>query len=510
MLLNRQLYLTIASCCTLIAVALSGCASSHSTLATSIAQPALSPASYDTYVAYAKTVQQEEGQGSQEVIRAQSYDNSGANQVGSTAQQIPTTGQAGGVRPAAAQFPEIGNTGSIYNRSGLGQFQNSPQVGSPNELNPLVAPNFAPSGVASFPQNFADIDVILSEAQTGRVNIGGAFNSDNGVVGQFTIDEKNFDIRNFPRNFREIVDGTAFRGGGQQFRLELVPGSDVQRYLVSLTEPYLFDTRWSLSLSAYLFERQFFDWDEQRVGGRFALGYQLSHDLTLSVGLRAENVDIHNPRLDTSPQLNDDLGDTDLFLGHVSLVSDTRDHPFMPTEGRYTSLTYSQGFGEVDFPRLDVDHRRYYKLFERPDGSGRQTLSLGTKLGFSGSNTPVFENYFAGGFSTLRGFDFRGASPVEGGVIVGGEFQWLNTVEYMFPLTADDMVRGVLFCDFGTVEENISLSSDTFRVAPGFGFRINLPAAGLGAPLAFDFAFPVAHADTDETEVFSFYLGVGR
>ena len=110
----------------------------------------------------------------------------------------------------------------------------------------------------------------------------------------------------------------------------------------------------------------------------------------------------------------------------------------------------------------------------------------------------------------MRGFDFRGASPVQNGVRVGGEFQWLNTLEYMFPLTADDMIKAVLFCDFGTVEENIEISADNFRVAPGFGFRVQMPAAGIGAPLAFDFAFPVASAAGDQEKVFSFYLGVLR
>ena len=94
------------------------------------------------------------------------------------------------------------------------------------------------------------------------------------------------------------------------------------------------------------------------------------------------------------------------------------------------------------------------------------------------------------------------------GIRIGGEFQWLNTVEYSFPLTADDMVRGVLFADFGTVETDVSL--DNFRVAPGFGFRVNVPALGLGAPLAFDFAFPVASEDTDDEKVFTFNLGVLR
>jgi len=50
------------------------------------------------------------------------------------------------------------------------------------------------------------------------------------VVGQFIIDEKDFDITRFPRNFQDILDGNAWRGAGQAFRLEVVPGQDLQRY----------------------------------------------------------------------------------------------------------------------------------------------------------------------------------------------------------------------------------------------------------------------------------------
>lgn len=504
---TNRLHLALV-CGTLIVASLSGCASHPAFELASTAQPSQLPQQYlvntSERTEFASVRKPQEG----ETVRAQSQD-SGVSYIASGTQQ-----QDGQVQPATYQYPELQGSpppGSLFNPSG-GQQYPTQQLGSPNEMNPLVAPNYAPSGAASFPQNYAtaDLGIYVSESQTGRINIGGAYNSDNGIVGQFIIDEKNFDIRRWPRNFREIVDGTAWRGAGQQFRVELVPGNSVQRYLVSFTEPYLFDTGWSFNFSGYLFDRNYFDWDEQRVGARMALGYRLNHDLSLSVGIRGENVDIHNPRVNTSPQLNANLGDTDLFIGHVSLVSDTRDHPFLATEGSYLSMTYSQGFGEVDFPRLDIDYRRYRLLYQRPDMSGRHTLSFGTKLGFSGGQTPIFENYYAGGFSTLRGFDFRGASPVEGGVIVGGEFQWLNTLEYMFPLTPDDMIKGVLFCDFGTVEESVKLDADNFRVAPGFGFRVHMPAAGLGAPLAFDFAFPVSRADSDNIETFSFYMGFSR
>jgi outer membrane protein insertion porin family len=96
---------------------------------------------------------------------------------------------------------------------------------------------------------------------------------------------------------------------------------------------------------------------------------------------------------------------------------------------------------------------------------------------------------------------------VESGVSVGGDFMWVNTLEYLFPVTADDMIHGVAFVDFGTVEENIEI--ENFRIAPGFGMRITIPAMG-PAPIALDFAFPVAEAPFDDKQVFSFNIGLQR
>jgi outer membrane protein insertion porin family len=435
---------------------------------------------------------------------------SNATQNNAAAHIPANAGNSGFAQQTAYQYPELSTQGRLFPP---GNGLPSPDVGSPNQLNPLIQP-FERGGNASIPYfpaaDFADLDVTIAQTNTGRINIGGAFNSDNGIVGQFTVDEKDFDITRFPRNFGDIRDGTAFRGGGQQFRLELVPGQDIQRYLVSFTEPYFLNSDFSFTASGYLFDRRFFDYDENRLGGRFSFGRRLSPDLSITAGVRLERVEIDNPRLDTSQELNDNLGSDNLFLGNVGLVRDTRDHPFLPTEGSFFSATYTQAFGDFDYARGDLEYRRYRLIYQRPDRSGRHTISFGSKLGVSGDSTPIYENYFAGGFSTIRGFDFRGASPSEGNVRVGGQFQWLNTLEYMFPVTADDMIKGVLFCDFGTIERDIEIQSENFRVAPGFGFRVHMPAAGIGAPLAFDFAFPVSSAETDEERVFSFYLGVQR
>lgn len=353
------------------------------------------------------------------------------------------------------------------------------------------------------------VDVYVEETHTGRFMFGAGINSDAGVTGQIVIDERNFDATRVPTSWQDFVNGTAFRGAGQGFRVEAMPGNLVQRYLVSFTEPYLLSTRISLNASGFLYDRRFFDWDEQRVGGRLAVGYRLMPDLSVSAAVRAENVEISDPRVIGVAALDGVIGDNDVYSGRFTLTHDTRDIPFMPTEGHLIELSYEQVFGEFDYPRGELDLRRYFIIRERPDTSGRHTLGYIFRLGFSGARTPLFENYFAGGFSTLRGFDFRGASPVDSGVRVGGTFRFLGSVEYLFPLTHDDMLKGALFVDFGTVEEDIEINSENYRVAPGFGLRINVPALG-PAPLSFDFAFPVATADRDETQMFSFFLGVGK
>lgn len=390
-----------------------------------------------------------------------------------------------------------------------------PPIAPPSSINGGFPPFAPPSVFQGAPEYIqpelptAPLDIFVEETRTGRFMFGVTVNSDAGVTGQVTIDERNFDITRIPTSWDDFANGTAFRGNGQGFRLEAQPGSQVQRYLVSFTNPYFLDTNVSFSASGFYFDRNYFDWSESRYGGRLAWGYRLTPDLSASFALRAENVNLFNPRVNTVAELNDALGRTDIFSGKISLTHDTRDLPFLPTEGHLIDVSFEQAFGDYDYPRGEIDYNQYFMLSERPDGTGRHTLAFSTKLGFSGSQTPIFENYFAGGFSTLRGYSFRGASPVEDGVRVGGEFRFLNSVEYFFPLTADDMIKGTVFVDFGTVERDIALRGDNFRVAPGVGLRINVPALG-PAPLALDFAFPVASAATDDRQTFSFFFGLSR
>ncbi len=433
---------------------------------------------------------------------------------------VPPAGGYPSVNRSPAPFAgNLGSPGNVYGGSSVTVAPSSPGNGGPSQL-PLLPPQVGDpnTNYQLFPENrlggqepdrYIDLDAVVEETQTGRFSFGVGVNSDAGVIGTVVIDEQNFDWRRWPRSFEEIRNGTAWRGAGQRFRLEAMPGTEVERYAVSFQEPYLFDSLVSLGLSGFFYQRQFFDWDEERLGGRVSFGYQFSPDLTGTIAFRGEQIDISDIRVPSSPQLAAAQGTSDLYSVRFQVAHDTRDNAFLPTEGHLIELGYEQAFGTYDFPRVTLDGRQYFLVRERPDGTGRHVLSLVGRFGVTGSQTPVFENFFAGGFSTLRGFEFRGASPREMTAIVGGELQLLGSVEYLFPITADDMLRGVLFTDFGTVEESINIDGDDFRVAPGVGLRIMVPALS-GAPIALDLAFPIAREGTDRIQNFSFFVGLTR
>ncbi len=358
--------------------------------------------------------------------------------------------------------------------------------------------------------NITDVEVHVDEGQTGRMLFGVGVNSDAGVIGNIIISEQNFDLFNWPSSFSDVIHGDAFRGGGQEFRLEAAPGTEFSRYLISWRQPRMFDLPYSFGVSGHYFQRNYREYDEARGGGAITVGHHFSDQIRTSFGLRLENIHIGDPDKPTPKDLDEVLGDN--FVAAVTLGAehDTRDNPFMPTCGHLASINFEQGFGDFTFPSVTLEGRRFFAITERMDGSGKQVLGLRGTVGFAGDNTPLFERFFAGGFRNFRGFEFRGVGPVgenNDDVHVGGDFMLLGSVEYLIPITADDALQVALFSDFGTVEESVEI--DDFRVTAGIGFRVAVPILG-PMPLAFDFAVPLHAADTDDEQIFSFTIGIFR
>ena len=358
------------------------------------------------------------------------------------------------------------------------------------------------------PPEFIDIDTYVNEARTGRLMFGVGVNSDAGVVGNIVLSEQNFDILRPPTSWADVWNGTAWRGGGQRFRMEAMPGSSVSRYLVDWSDPYFMDSNYNLGVSGFYFQRFYTNWTEERLGGRIRVGRQFTQRWSGALALRLEDVNISNPRpLPVPPGLASAVGGNFLSTLRASVMHDTRDAAFLPSEGHYLEMSVEQAFNQFNYTRLEAEGRQYFTTYRRADGGGRHTLTLRGQANWTGDDTPIFERFYAGGFQTFRGFAFRGVSPVQGNVRVGGNWMVLGGAEYMLPVTANEMIKTVAFTDFGTVTDKVSF--DNFRLSVGAGLRVTVPAMG-PVPIALDFAYPIMQEAFDKKQVFSFYVGINR
>ncbi|HEX5273078.1 MAG TPA: outer membrane protein assembly factor BamA [Gemmataceae bacterium] len=369
-------------------------------------------------------------------------------------------------------------------------------------------------------EEYKDLLVRVQETKTGSLMFGVGVNSDAGLSGSIVMNEKNFDITRFPTSFDDFMAGRAFRGAGQELRIEAVPGTQVQRYSVTWREPFLFDSPYSLTVGAYYYTRSYDEYDESRLGTRFTIGRKLNQYWSVNGSIRIEDVGVHNvPYWDPADYQNAD-GDNFLVGFRGGVTRDTRDSFLRPTEGSLLDVSFEEVTGRLPnqspvpvpgspkswkaYPSVNVDYNKYWTIWQRPDNSGRHVLAYHGQLAWSGDDTPVFERYFAGGFRSLRGFAFRGVSPQIDGINVGGDFMMLNSLEYQVPVMANDHVWAVAFVDSGTVEPSMEIRD--YRVSAGFGVRFVVPMLG-PVPIALDFGFPIVKGPGDKEQVFSFWLG---
>ncbi len=354
---------------------------------------------------------------------------------------------------------------------------------------------------------FKDILVSVQEARTGSLLFGVGVNSDAGLTGSIVLNERNFDLFRVPTSFEDLLSGHAFRGAGQELRIEAVPGTQLQRYTMSFREPYLFDSQYGLTVGAYYYTRQFNEYTETRLGSRVTLSRRFGQYWTASATSRIEQVGVFNVPTYAPNDILQAQGENFLLGLRAGLTRDSRDSFLRPTEGSIVDMSFEQVLGDQSFPLFTFDVNKYLTVYERADGTGRHVLAMHSQVGLAGGNTPIYERYYGGGFRSIRGFQFRGVGPDVNGFKIGGDFLFLNSLEYQVPVKANDSIFLVGFVDSGTDEPTVELKN--YRVTAGFGVRFVVPMLG-PVPIALDFGFPIVKAQSDNTQVFSFWLGFFR
>ena len=365
--------------------------------------------------------------------------------------------------------------------------------------------------------------VEITEGRTAQFLIGVGVSTNSGLLGNVSFTQRNFDLFRWPTGWGDFIRGKGFRGAGQTLSIVAEPGTDLMRFSVDWFEPALFDQPYSLGTRAFFFTRQRENYDEQRYGGVVSLGHRFKNRWYGELSSRIEGIRLEDMDSDAPPEVLEDAGSHVLLGLKGSLVRDRTDSRWMPSTGDRFHFSYEQVVGSYRFSELAGDYRIYRTL--HMDALDRKHILAGRlAAGHIFGDAPVFERYYGGGIGSVRGFQFRGISPRSAGrrtagpdgVLntaddrfpgrdepIGGDFMCFAGTEYTFPIFGEQL-RGVLFLDSGTVEEEFQIT--TYRVSAGFGIRWVIPLFG-PVPMSLDFGFPISKAEEDDTQLISFTFG---
>lgn len=331
----------------------------------------------------------------------------------------------------------------------------------------------------------------VEEGRTGSFNFGAGFSTDESVGGFAEIRLDNFDITNWP----------TFSGGGQQFTARVNLGTVRQQFNIGFTDPEIGGR--PLGFGVDVFNESFrttggSNFTEDTQGFQVRLVKNLSPLMTAGFTLRVNNVNIDG--LEPIFLIGElrELRDPGMTISTIwSINRSTQNHFRDPTDGANHDLILNiSGFGgDNNFVKLEHESTWFVAV----DKEGKWVFSFRTREGVAfpfGSTKllPLQDRFFAGGTSTIRGYDTRDVGPKVRayGIFgsrdaVGGELRYIANIEAKYKLS--DLLRFYTFLDAGGVWFDVGdFDPGDLRYGVGMGIGIDVPRLG---PMRLDYGFPI-------------------
>jgi outer membrane protein insertion porin family len=360
-----------------------------------------------------------------------------------------------------------------------------------------------------------DMRVDVQEGMTGMIMPGVGISSDSGVMGQLIYQQQNFDITDWPETWKEFFLMKAFRGGGQNMRIAVEPGTIVSRYTLTFSNPYWHDKPIGYDFSLMSYSRWLESYDERRNSASVGFEHRKWGNWRKSINVRTENVKVKDLEHDAPQEIRDVKGANFLTGVRVGTGQTKVDDIYLPTEGHVFRVGYEQMMGDFTFGVLNSSYVRYFSLYE--DILERHTV-LATKVqgGTILGSAPPFEKFYGGGQGTyaIRGFDYRGVSTR--GLQTFDNPANPATREYKDPIGSDWILTGTSEVTFPLIGENFSaltfldsamIDTGGLRSSVGVGIQIMIPQWFGPVPMRFEYGIPLQKDDEDDTRHFNFSMG---
>ena len=394
--------------------------------------------------------------------------------------------------------------------------------------------------------DLVDVNVNVEEQSSGSFNAGIGFGTDSGVSLSGGIQQNNF------------------LGSGDKISLQTKFNDFSVSADVSYDTPYL--TKDGVSGGARIYYDKFeagdaniVDYTNTTYGIRLSSGFPINeiNRLGLSIGWENNGISQVNgyAQLDKFWDIYGSIQDSDGSANFQNFdftgtwTRNNLDRGQLATQGMSHTLRakITTPGSDLQYFKLNFDIRNYQRLTDDGDWTTllRGSLGYGNGYGkFEGNDQilPFFENYYVGGYRTVRGFASNSIGPRailtrrnnEGNGAatytddaIGGNAKYTLSAELIFPVPFLDeaysrQIRSSVFVDAGEVWDtefdydaykNICSSNCDYagdysqpgRIRASLGTQLTW-VSPLG-PLVFTLAVPLKDYAGDTTEIFSFNIG---
>jgi outer membrane protein insertion porin family len=343
-----------------------------------------------------------------------------------------------------------------------------------------------------------DLGLSVKEARTGQFNVGLQVDPRSGFAGFVRVMESNF------------------RGTGQDVGLTYLQATSGDGASVDLSYANPFYDRRDTALNVQLYSRlmyrfsgttfgnsspgsNFDTYNERRTGGSVAFTRPFhGGDYFGTIGARFE--DIVTGKLDTSLSTNFIQQDGRLAVLTFGTTMNRRDVDMDPSRGDWMQIKFEPGYSDITkvgglFPdpslvgasyffRGTGEYRRYWSAGPargRNLDAPRKVLAFRVKYGAISGTVPFYEQFFAGGSDTVRGYDEDR---------YWGKYTLISTLEYRYPI--QKAFNAIAFVDYGgawggygSINTYSQSNSFNMHVGYGIGFSFRTPFG----PIRLDFGF---------------------
>lgn len=345
-----------------------------------------------------------------------------------------------------------------------------------------------------------DVNYTVAERATGNLSAGLGYNDTQGAIVNFSVSQNNF------------------VGTGNRVSVSINNSKVVKDNTVSYTNPYYTDDGISRGFSIYkrkfsAAEADISNFQTNSTGASVNYGIPMSENDSVGLGLSYDSTNLVTG-VNTSTQILDFTNlhgkEYDNYKALFKWSHDTRNKAIFADRGNLASASIDSSIpgSDLEFYKLNLRYLQYFDLAEDV------TLLFNTNLGFAGyfgdtKSVPPFEQYFAGGSRSVRGYDGNSLGPRDSitNLPIGGTKRVVTNLELILPnpfVENGKSVRFSTFYDAGNVfgaDQSVDLGE--LRTSVGIAM-IWLTPVGV---MRFSWANTLNDKQGDDTKSFQFTLG---